>query len=437
MYVIKRLFILFFNQLIFWAFAQAQNFEIIYNDVTTVSHALSHAAVLNDSTIIAVGGYGWGAGSIIKSTNYGQSWTKTEVLHNLFHITFVNDSVGYAVGEGATVMKTIDGGENWIYQNTSAISTAFQLRAVAFADENVGFVGSANGPGFAYLLYTSDGGENWESMSEAGTVYGRAKIQVVDDSTVYSLGHEQHFFASYDLGQNWQEIPLPEGTGSSRDMYFFNRDTGIVAIREFSSECGSNFFLVKTLNGGESWQNQYFPCQSFRSIVFPTNQVGFALSFFQNGNPRMMWRTMDSGENWELFEYPVGEEFYNVSCSASSIACVDADTCYMTTNYGTIIKMTNATDGMVNTQQVQEPDQFFVYPNPTRSHLTLTSPSLLPGTHITVYNLAGQLVFGQELSQSTSELVLDARQFGPAGMYLLHVQPPGMAAVVKKVVVQE
>jgi len=33
--------------------------------------------------------------------------------------------------------------------------------------------------------------------------------------------------------------------------------------------------------------------------------------------------------------------------------------------------------------------------------------------------------------------VLDARQFGPAGMYLLHVKPPGMAAVVKKVVVQE
>jgi len=78
-----------------------------------------------------------------------------------------------------------------------------------------------------------------------------------------------------------------------------------------------------------------------------------------------------------------------------------------------------------------------IFPNPTTSYLTLTSPSLLPGTHITVYNLAGQQVYGQELSQNTPELVLDARHFGPAGMYLLHVQPPGMAAVLKKVVVQE
>jgi hypothetical protein len=80
---------------------------------------------------------------------------------------------------------------------------------------------------------------------------------------------------------------------------------------------------------------------------------------------------------------------------------------------------------------------FSLRPNPTSHFLTLTSPSLLPGTQITVYNLAGQQVYGQELSQTTSELVLDVRQFGPAGMYLLHVQPPGMAAVVKKVVVQE
>ena len=84
-----------------------------------------------------------------------------------------------------------------------------------------------------------------------------------------------------------------------------------------------------------------------------------------------------------------------------------------------------------------ETDQFSIHPNPTSSNLTLTGPSLLPGTAITVYNLAGQQVYGQEMSQATSQLVLNARQFGPAGMYLLHIQTPGKAPVVKMVVVQE
>jgi hypothetical protein len=54
-----------------------------------------------------------------------------------------------------------------------------------------------------------------------------------------------------------------------------------------------------------------------------------------------------------------------------------------------------------------------------------------------VYNLAGQHVYSHQLTQSHDQFTMDARQFGPAGMYLLHVQPPGEAAVVKKVVVQE
>lgn len=87
--------------------------------------------------------------------------------------------------------------------------------------------------------------------------------------------------------------------------------------------------------------------------------------------------------------------------------------------------------------KTKKPDQISIHPNPTTSHLTLTSPSLLPGTHITAYNLAGQHVYAHQLNQSHEQFTIDARQFGPAGMYLLHVQLPGQAAVVKKVVVQE
>ena len=78
-----------------------------------------------------------------------------------------------------------------------------------------------------------------------------------------------------------------------------------------------------------------------------------------------------------------------------------------------------------------------IFPNPTTSHLTLTGTTLQPGTHIIAYSLTGQQVFARHLHQAHEQLTLDARQFGPAGMYLLHVQTPGQTAVVKKVVLQE
>src|SRR5690554_6707024 len=177
-----------------------QNFEIFSNNITQTEAPLRHAIVLNDSTIIAVGGWGWGSGVIIKSDDYGQSWNKTDTEKALFSVYFTNDTIGYATGEGATIMKTTDAGVSWSYQN-SGISTAFELRTVTFLNPDTGFVGTANGPGYAFL-YTYNGGETWNN-SEPSSVYGRAKLQKVNDSTVYALPMDNKFYKSADYGASW------------------------------------------------------------------------------------------------------------------------------------------------------------------------------------------------------------------------------------------
>ncbi len=413
-----------------------QNFQVIGSDLTNVSHPLRHVAILNNSTIVAVGGYGWGTGSIIKSTDYGESWSKTEVLRNLFQVTFVNDSLGYAVGEGATIMKTTDAGENWMYQNTSIISPAFQLKTVAFANNDTGFVGTANGPGFAYL-YTYNGGETWMNVEEEGSVYGRARIQVVNDSTVYSLGygHGAPLYRSNNLGQFWEEVSFPEDVGAPRDMYFFDRDTGIAIIREFDANCGSNFYFLRTNDAGVNWYSQYYNCTFVQELCFPSRTVGFALGLANTTlDVHNLWWTVDGGENWDTFEYSFNDGSGGL---ALSISCVDSDTCYMPANNGSIIKMTNPLEGTVSAVPPLNLGSFNIHPNPTSSYLTLTGSALLPGSELKVYNVAGQQVYSEVLPYAHETHTLDARRFGPAGLYLLHLNTPGHTPVVKKVVVQE
>ena len=402
--------------------ANGQNFEVIPNEVTQVYTSLNNAVFINDSTGFAVGGYGFGSGVIIKTTDYGQSWTKTEVDHDLFQVTFATDSIGYAVGEHATIMKTIDAGNTWVYQNTSVVAAAFQFRTVVFLNPDTGFVGTANGPGFAFLT-TYNGGETWEN-GEPGSVYGRSRMQKINDSTVYALPNDINFFRTTDFGHSWEAVPLPHPEGRSRDMHFFDKDTGIVAIREFDSNCGSNYYLSRTNDGGESWESQYYICENFSSFAFPTREVGFAKgSYYINTGIRNYWQSADGGNTWEEREFPGVDSLFVSNSFITCFACVDKDTCYMPTNYGTIIKMTNATAGLTSVKgdKSQDSNRILIFPNPNNGNFRIANwLEKEEINEITIYSIDGRKVY--QLNPDLSENIEISAPDLSIGVYMLVVR---------------
>jgi photosystem II stability/assembly factor-like uncharacterized protein len=74
--------------------------------------------------------------------------------NDLSSISFSNSQYGFAVGKGNTVLKTTDGGMNWIQLSNITSNT---IRNVFSTSINTAFLVGDYGT----ILYTTDGGINW------------------------------------------------------------------------------------------------------------------------------------------------------------------------------------------------------------------------------------------------------------------------------------
>jgi len=122
-------------------------------DIDAHLHAL---AFTNDSTFFAVG-----YGIIIKSTDYGETWTNADVEGDVYvDVDFVNESIGYVVGEQGSILKTKDAGLSWQYLRKANTLTQkrYRFTAVYFTDELTGYLTGENGT----LWQTFNGGESWQ-----------------------------------------------------------------------------------------------------------------------------------------------------------------------------------------------------------------------------------------------------------------------------------
>lgn len=71
---------------------------------------------------------------------------------------FLNERIGYIVGDSGVIVRTIDGGDNWIIDLNS---TSEILNSTFFIDSLTGWICGYNGT----ILRTSNGGLNWEELN--------------------------------------------------------------------------------------------------------------------------------------------------------------------------------------------------------------------------------------------------------------------------------
>lgn len=157
--------------------------------VQTMMNDMRAICFVNSTT-----GYICDDANVYKTTDAGKSWTRcfNNTTYTLNSIYFADASTGYLVGNGSTLMKTTDGGMNWIKQD---IGVGYSdLYCVKFSDASKGII-TGNG---GLILTTTDGGNNWKK-AKADNTYDLNSIALINGSKGLVAGNAGVVLSNNDI----------------------------------------------------------------------------------------------------------------------------------------------------------------------------------------------------------------------------------------------
>lgn len=232
-------------------------------------------------------------------------------------IFMLDTKTGYAVCGDGKIVKTTDGGDNWLLMKQANI----YCRSVEFINTQKGFVGGFSfnaGVDTNILRRTTDGGATWTDLSPL--LHRRAKggicgLAVADANTIYGggnwYGDSAYIIKSTDGGNTWSFIDMSAYATSIIDLYFINKDVGFATGKGLSPlESG---IILYTTDGGASWTykfqnmvaNEY--CWKIQRL---TSKIYFAsLEDFGSVLPKIL-KSTDGGMTWTV--HFVSTSAYNI-----------------------------------------------------------------------------------------------------------------------------
>lgn len=271
------------------------------------------------------------AGDIFKTSDGGKTWKLVYRDENiwLFDAYPIDTNIIWAVGMHgsypyqAAIVNSVDGGLNWI---TTYTGNNAQFRSVKFIDALNGFIvgGSwPNGGIDSAMMRTIDGGVTWDStyilkdriiasvdssVTPWDTVYKNLRVELNDldfggNSSGCIVGTNTTIHVTSDGGFSWTRTDSIADSSVSYtvtfdgDLRFINLYGVDMVDDSHGWAVGSFSTILKTTDGGITWQRQYVDStvfSSFRSVSFLDRNNGIAVG---DGGKAVI--TADGGSNWE------------------------------------------------------------------------------------------------------------------------------------------
>ncbi len=177
------------------------------------------------------------------------------ITANLYDVEFINRYTGWACGRGGKILKTTNGGINWMNIPNPSYIGGGNLISIFPVDSLYCYVSG----GYNIILKTTNGGVNWIEISNG-----------------------------------------PLLTGSYNGVHFLNRDTGWF--------CRGGHLVLRTTNG----------CLSFDTVITPSSTIDIYFRNFNEGlycTEGLVYKTTNSGMNWFNTNVPTngGYQFEKLS----------------------------------------------------------------------------------------------------------------------------
>ena len=291
---------------------KAQNCNAWNNSLNGTSNTLNSVYFTDANTGYAVGT----SGTILKTVNGGSNWIiqTSGTANSLSSVYFTNANIGYAVGESGTILKTVNGGTNWTAQTSGASNN---LCSVYFTNADTGYA-----VGGVTILKTINGGTNWTEQ-QSGTTLTFYSVYFTDANTGYTVGVSGKILKTINGGTNW----TLQTSGTSNylySVYFTDANTGYAV--------GESGKIIKTVNGGTNWtvQTSGTTSKQLSSVYFTDANTGYVV-----GASGTILKTINGGTNWTV-------QTSGTTNSLNSVYFTDANTAYAVGASGTILKTVNA-----------------------------------------------------------------------------------------------
>lgn len=316
----KKILPFIFNICIcYFSFSQNKlpEIKIISTDIKTDIRGLS---VANDMVVWASGSNG----TIGKSTDGGKTW-KWSIVKGFEKRDFRDieafdaaTAIIIAVDAPAYILKTSDGGENWkiVYENKTK---GMFLDALEFWNEVSGIVIGDPIDGKIFIARTFDGGNNWVNIPESyrpvadsGEAFFAASGTNVraldrDESVLVSGGTRSRMY----IRDKKIDLPIIQGgdTKGANSIAVLDNNklrggsTMIIVGGDFSNPVSDSLNCFFTSNYGKTWNAPKKPPHGYRSCVEYLSKKQVITC-----GPSGVDYSFDGGNTWRL----ISKEGFNV-----------------------------------------------------------------------------------------------------------------------------
>jgi photosystem II stability/assembly factor-like uncharacterized protein len=211
---------------------------------------LTDLQVLPSGRLVAVGGSGLAVASAPNES--ADTWhidNYSGFADSLRGVSFRDEMHGFAVGDGALILRTQDGGVHWdIFnrtytepKNPEYADLKFQGAAysMAFADAGHGVIG-----GEERLLRTVDGGQQWQRVAQPLDGIAIQRVTFVDAKRGWAVGSAGTVLRTDDAGEHWAAVSLGDPHAHLMGVSFGDAMHGCI---------GGGYKVWCSQDGGKSW----------------------------------------------------------------------------------------------------------------------------------------------------------------------------------------
>lgn len=336
----------------------------------------------------------WNEGILLRSYNGGADTDSILFASNVSNIRhhFINHQTGFVAGYtpfsvGNSLFKTSDAGDTWQEMNLS-IDGGTQHYNIHFTGTATGFVSIGS-----TLYQTSDGGNTFSSRELISEPHYISNIHFINPQTGFvSLVRTQTdgeiyrdmIFRTGDGGATWENVYSEQPPGQLvfvypgiSNMQFVNTQTG------FAVSSGVPAFFLKTTDGGQNWDtlptNFLNGFEGLNDVHFLTEQTGFVTT------GQHVYKTINGGQSWQQQTINPAGDYY-----IAAIEMVNENLGYLS-GHG-IFKTTNG-GGTVSIKHTEGASfGIKVFPNPCTHTLNIQVPAEVSIRQVSISDVAGRIV---------------------------------------------